>query len=219
MAGSGHKRTNNNAKRTSRLRKLEVEKILEHLPDDIDAEFKKYARYNQRSLGLIRWLVEAQEQYHTFFPSDWKLITPTVSEVTNWVRKWYPVGERAQVLNELTSAYVGLDYDQVIESSLAQSVSLCMKLTEQLDNEGLADVSSDLILQQVSALQRTISILYKDLHKAKERVNVRDAEMAGAQRIVDILLNQFKDQAGESAIKQACIGALEQVESEIYGTA
>jgi hypothetical protein len=65
-------------------------------------------------------------------------------------------------------------------------------------------------------LQRTISSLYKDIQKANTFATVRDAEMAGAQRLVDIILNQFKDQANEEAVRQACIGALKQVEHEVY---
>lgn len=217
MAAGSHKRTNNNAKRTERLRKLDVDKILEHLPSDVEEEFKRYARFNQKSSDIKAWLREAQEEYSSHFPEDWVLLNPTVASVTHWLRKYYPTGDKAVILNELTSAYIGLDYEQVIESSLGQSVSLCMDMTERLSLEGVSNIAPEVVLQQIGAFQKTISVLYKDLQKAKKLTNLRDSEMAGAQRIVDILLNQFKDQAGESAIKQACIGAMEQVESEIYG--
>ncbi|WP_017302593.1 hypothetical protein [Nodosilinea nodulosa] len=216
MAGT-HKRTNDNRKRTERLRKLDVDKILELLPEDVEAEFKRYARFNQHSRDLQGWLKEAQDQYASHFPETWKPFVPSIASVTNWVRKNYPTGEQAVVLNELTSAYVGLDYDQVIESSLAQSVTLCMTLVERLRLEGVNEIDPAVVLQQVASFQKTISILYKDLNKAKRMSSMRDAEMSGAQRVIDLLLNQFKDQAGESAIKEACIGALEQIESEIYG--
>lgn len=214
-----HKRTNNNEKRTQRIRQKLVEKILAYLPDDIETQFKQFARWNHSARSLQKWLEEAQIEYYEHFPENWEIVRPTISHIQYWRETYYPVGEKAQVLNELTKAYVGLDYEQVVQTSLAQSVTLCMNLVNRLENEGIDDISQDIVLQQVSALQRTISSLYKDLQKAHTMSTYRDSEMAGAQRIADILLNQFKDQSGEEAIKQAIIGALEQIEHEVYGSA
>lgn len=217
MTGN-HKRTNNNSKRTERLRKTVIDQILEHLPDDIVADFKKFTRFNQRSSEIQKWVSEAQYEYHTHFPKDWIHVIPSISNITYWLRKTYPVGEKAQILNALTDGYVGLDYEQVLHSSLAQSVQLCMQLVDRLDREGVDDIAPEQVLAQVAALQRTISSLYKDIQKANTFATVRDAEMAGAQRLVDIILNQFKDQANEEAVRQACIGALKQVEHEVYSS-
>lgn len=215
MTGN-HRRSNNNEKRSERLRKTVVEQILEHLPDDIASDFKKFTRFNQRSSDIQKWLSEVQYEYHSHFPDNWIHVVPSISNVTYWLRKQYPVGEKAQILNALTDGYVGLDYEQVLHSSLAQSVQLCMQLTERLEREGIDDIAPEQVLAQVAALQRTISSLYKDIQRSNTFSTVRDAEMAGAQRLVDIILNQFKDQANEETVRQACIGALKQIEHEVF---
>jgi len=215
MTGN-HQRSNNNAKRTERLRKTVIEQILEHLPEDIVSEFKHFTRFNQRSSDIQKWLSEVQYEYHSHFPENWIPVTPSISNVTYWLRKTYPVGEKAQILNALTDGYVGLDYEQVLQSSLAQSVQLCMQLTERLEREGVDDIAPEQVLAQVAALQRTISSLYKDIQRSNTFNTIRDAEMAGAQRLVDIMINQFKDQASEEVVRQACIGALKQIEHEVY---
>ena len=142
MTGN-HKRTNNNEKRLERLRKTVIEQILEHLPEDVASEFKKFTRFNQRSAEIQKWLSEAQYEYRTHFPENWIHIVPSISNVTYWLRKQYPVGEKAQILNALTDGYVGLDYEQVLHSSLAQSVQLCMQLTDRLEREGVDDRSEE----------------------------------------------------------------------------
>lgn len=213
---SNHPRKGNNKLRQERVSRTQVDEILEFLPRETFEEFLHSCRFYRSALDLQKWLVEAQAQYASKYPENWKLITPSIKAINYWRNKMFPIGDKAKILNELTSAYIGLEYEQIVETALAQNIELCMKLMERLNREGVEEIALEQVLQQISSLQRSSSNLYKDLKAARKVMYQADSEMSGAQRIVDILLNQFKDQAGEEAIKQACIAALEQIESEIY---
>ena len=167
--------------------------------------FDEYCRFNRNNTDIWRWLI-----------NDGFIIS--LSAVDHWRKDNFPIGEQAKILNGLAQVYDGLEGDRSLASIEGIALSLIRQLTQtyqQAPNKLDPDIIKLFsLLPGFMREARSAAASREEMKFIKDRAAL---ELAGAQRMADILLLAFKDTSYEDALKEAVQGAMLQIEQEVKG--
>ncbi len=167
--------------------------------------FDEYCRFNRTNTDIWRYLV-----------AQGYLISLTA--VDHWRRDTFPDGEQAKVLNGLAQVYDGLEGDRSLITIEGIALSLIRQLTQtyqQAPNKLDPDILKLFaLLPGFMREARSAAASREEMKYIKDRSAL---ELAGAQRMADILVQTFDGTSFEDALKEATQGAMMQVEQEVKG--
>jgi hypothetical protein len=164
--------------------------------------FDEYCRFNRTNTDIWRWLV-----------AEGFIISLTA--VDHWRKDTFPDGEQAKILNGLAQVYDGLQGDRSLQAIEGIALSLIRQLT-QTYQQAPNKLDPD-ILKLFALLPSFMREARSAASQREEMKFIKDKgalELAGAQRMADILLLAFKDTTYEDALKEAVHGAMLQIEQE-----
>ncbi|MGL5922186.1 hypothetical protein [Chroococcidiopsis sp.] len=168
-------------------------------------EFDKLARFNTDVTQIHKWLI-----LHGY--------DICLSACYKWWNDYKEIGAQAQMLNQLAEAYDGLEGDRSLQSVEGIALAMVRQLTstyQQAPNKLDPDIIK--LFALVPSLMREARSSAAQREQMKFISDRAALELAGAQRMVDILLLAFKDTSYEDALKEAVQGAMLQIEQEVKG--
>lgn len=167
--------------------------------------FDEYCRFNRTNTDIWRYLVA----------NDYLI---SLTAVDHWRRDTFPDGEQAKLLNGLAQVYDGLEGDRSLATVEGIALALIRNLTQTYQQ---APNKLDPQLLKLFALlpgfmreARSSAASREEMRYIKDRAAL---ELAGAQRMADILVQTFDGTSFEDALKEAVQGAMMQVEQEVKG--
>ncbi len=165
-------------------------------------EFDKLVRFNTDVTQMHRWL---NARGHDV----------CLSAVYKWWNDYKEVGAQAQMLNQLAETYDGLEGDRSLASIEGIALSLIRQLTQiwqaspnKLDPEILK------LFAFLPSLMREARSSAAQREQQKFIVDRTALELAGGQRMGDILLQTFEGTTFEDSLREAIRGAMLQLEQE-----
>ncbi len=165
-------------------------------------EFDEFCRFGRNCTDIWRLLVN---EGHNI----------SVAAVAAWRRATYPTGEQAKMLNGLAQVYDGLDGDRSLATIEGIALSLIRQLTQTYQQ---APNKLDPQLLKLFALlpgfmreARSSAASREEMRHIKDKAAL---EIAGGQRMCDILVQTFEGTSFEDALREAIQGAMLQIEQE-----
>lgn len=167
--------------------------------------FDEYVRFNRSNTDIWRWLVN---EGHVI----------SLSAVDHWHKYTFPTGEQAKILNQLGTVYDGLEGDRSLQTIEGIALALIRQLAQtyqQAPNKLDPDILK--LFAMLPALMRecrSSASQREEMRFIKDRAAL---ELAGAQRMADILIQTFEGTSYEDSLREAVTGAMMQVEQEAKG--
>lgn len=167
--------------------------------------FDEYVKFNRNNTDVWRWLINEG-------------FVLSLGSVDHWRKDTFPIGEQAKVLNGLAQVYDGLQGDRSLATVEGIALSLIRNLTQTYQQ------SPNKLDPQIIKLFALLPGFMREARSAaasrEEMKYIKDRsalELAGAQRMGDILLLAFEGTSFEEALREAVQGAMMQVEQEAKG--
>ncbi|MUL39436.1 hypothetical protein [Gloeocapsopsis dulcis] len=166
------------------------------------AEFDEFCRFGRNCTDIWRMLVN---EGHTI----------SVAAVAAWRRATYPTGEQAKILNGLAQVYDGLEGDRSLQTVEGIAITLIRQITQiylQAPNKlDPAILKLFVLLPSLMRECRSSAAQREQLRFITDRAAL---EIAGGQRVCDILVQTFEGTSFEDALREAIRGAMLQIEQE-----
>lgn len=196
-----------------------IDVLLSKLPPDVVTEFLAWAKYGPSYVDIQARL---NEYGHTYDALDRNgegvALEISHSATSRWYLTRFAVGEDAQLLNQISVAFAGLDTRSAMQMALGSAVKL-LQLTLPLLNEELL---AKLAIESPESLLHNTMVLLKEVRTAAEMMNKievikerSELELAGGYRVVAIALNMAKDKPQETILQEYLEGAVRQLETEV----
>lgn len=166
-------------------------------------EFDEYCRFNRNNTEIHHWLV-----------NEGHIIC--LGAVDNWRRATYPTGEQALMLNGLAQVYDGLEGDCSLQTVEGIAITLIRQITQiyqQAPNK--LDPSILRLFVLLPALMRECRSSAAQREQLRFITDRAALEIAGGQRVCDILVQTFEGTSFEDALREAIRGAMLQIEQEV----
>lgn len=205
------------ARRTSKPTQSSLDKILSRLPKTCVTEFREwcwhYPSYSDMSRRIDEMIDENSECFEGLILGEDYARNLGINACAIWHRREYPIGDEIKAFNLTLRSYQGVDYQNIPERLLVDAVKLICQSMTRLDDEQVAGVDSNTLIQTLPSLVREVRALMGQVDKARKLKNLHESRMQAVQIAVMAILNTFKDQNNEEAVKAAAIDAMIEVEN------
>lgn len=191
----------------ARTRRLNVEIILDDLPEANREEFLELAHRSTPYTDLAQWLTEALTEHGL----SEKHQVPTVASLHRWYKKRQTINEQVSQLNAINSEFNGLNMSDLAQRLIYKLSKMSLERIERIEqNNAIAD---EAFLKQLPSLLREIRGLHEIL-KGEENRKLEQIYMDGAGKLYQMLRAAFADTPFESGFNEAAVASLEEMKLE-----
>lgn len=173
------------------------------MPSGKRQEFDDFIEIAQTDADIWRWL-----QNEGFSVS--------LSAITTWKRSIAPTGAYAIEMKNAAAKYAGIDPLSTLSAVEGSAIQLAETIRQKIVISAVEEMNASEVgmMKLIPALMREARAAAADKQRLKYTKDRAALEMAGAQRLADILMRVFEDTPMEEPVKEAIDGGLAQVESE-----
>lgn len=191
----------------ARTRRLNVEIILDDLPEASKEEFLELAHSSTPYTDLAQWLSESLVEHGL----TEKHTVPTVASLHRWYKKRQTINEQVSQLNAINSEFNGLNMSDLAQRLIYKLSKMSLERIERIEqNNAIAD---EAFLKQLPSLLREIRGLHEIL-KGEENRKLDQIYMDGAGRLHQLLKAAFADTPFEAGYIEAAVASLEEMKQE-----
>jgi len=191
----------------ARTRRLNVEIILDDLPEATREEFLELAHSSTPYTDLAQWLSESLVEHGL----SEKHNVPTVASLHRWYKKRQTINEQVSQLNAINSEFNGLNMSDLAQRLIYKLSKMSLERIERIEqNNAIAD---EAFLKQLPSLLREIRGLHEIL-KGEENRKLSEVYMDGAGKLYQMLKAAFSDTPFESGFNEAAVASLEEMKQE-----
>lgn len=180
-----------------------IEKLREEMPQGQRDEFDSFASHARSDTDVWRWL-----QNEGFSVS--------LSAVSLWRQVIAPEGTRAIAIKKAATEYAGIDPFSTLSAIEGSAIQLAQSIREVIDLRGVDELTPSAVgvMKMIPGLMREARGAAADKQKLRFTKDRAMLEVAGAQRLADILMRTFEDTPMEEPVREAVDGGIAQVEAE-----
>lgn len=191
----------------ARTRRLNVEIILDDLPEASREEFIELAHKSTPYTDLAQWLSESLVEHGLVEKHQ----VPTVASLHRWFKKRQTINDQVAQLNAINSEFNGLNMSDLAQRLIYKLSKMSLERIERIEqNNAIAD---EAFLKQLPSLLREIRGLHEIL-KGEENRKLEQIYMDGAGKLYQMLRAAFADTPFESGFNEAAVASLEEMKLE-----